>query len=195
MLLNRILTAIQQWIVSVGWYHEGEVKQKPYETIHTHRVEGKGIILLVKRNPDQCPRDVGTIIWLPVRGVGTDTQDCHICVDHLEGMARTKERHTHQVTIAAASHWPDRNGLFDYDTLYAATADLQGQQSRRDLNVRKVLTVLAQPLAYQSAIDVNWELQLGIAMKSAGLSAPKVHGTVVARSLDGGPGVRINLDG
>jgi hypothetical protein len=192
--LNRILTAIEQWINSLVWWREGEVKTKPYTTIESRSVEGAGIVLLVRRNPEQCPRDVGTVIWLPARASNPGAKDCHILIDHLEGMRRVHHHHTHQVTIAVASHWPDGEGFYAYENLYVGTADLQGQQVRRDLNIRKILSVLAHPLIHMPAPLINWDLQMDIAMKSCGLNAPKATGTVIARSLDGGGGVRVKLD-
>lgn len=194
MRMNRILTAIADWINALVWWREGQVRQKPYETLHTHRVEGSGIMLLVKRDPDRCPRDVGSLIWLPARANNPGAKDCHIMIDHLEGMARNRKHHTHQITVAIASHWPDADGLYTYAPLFCATADLQGAQVRRDLNVRKILATLAAPLSTDSPGTINWELQLGIAMKSCGLSAPRATGTVTAIALDGTAIARINLD-
>lgn len=194
MRLNRILTSIAGWVNALVWWREGQVKQKPYETIYTHRVTGAGIMLLVRRDPERCPRDVGTLIWFPARANNPGAKDCHILIDHLEGMARNRQRHTHQITIAIASHWPDADGLYDYHPLFCATADLQGQQMRRDLNVRKILATLASPLATDDPGTINWELQLGIAMKTCGLYAPKPTGTVIARGVDQrGAIARINL--
>ncbi len=195
MKLNRILTAIAEWINSVVWWRKGEVKHKPYETLHTHRVEGAGIILLVRRNPETCPRDVGTIIWFSIRGSQpSQTMDCHICIDHLEGMARSRDRYTHQITISLADHWPDKDGLYNYEPLFSAMADLQGQSVRRDIHTRKILTILARPLAYQSPAEINWDLQLQIAMKSCGLTAPSPTGTVLAHGLSANTIARINLN-
>jgi hypothetical protein len=184
MRFNRILTSIADWINALLWWREGEVHQKPYETLYTHRVEGRGIMLLVARDPTRCPRDVGSLIWLPARAYHPGAKDCHILIDHLDGMARNPHQHTHQITIAIASHWPDRDGLYTYDLLYCATADLQGQQLRRDMNVRKILTTLAHPLGTDEPDAVNWELQLIIAMKSCSLNCPRPRGTIAAVGVD-----------
>ncbi len=192
--VNRILAAIATWINAVVWWHEGKTQEKPYETLYTQRVEGAGIAMLVRRNPDLCPRDVGTLMWMPTRANGP-VVDVHLLIDHLDGMARKPKHHTHQITVALASHWPDEDGLYELEPLFFATADLQGFQPRRDLHVRKVLATLVEPLTFNDPPrSINWKLQLDIAMKLCGLTAPKLSGSVIAYDVATGQPLRIHLD-
>ncbi|MFH7241823.1 MAG: hypothetical protein ACHWZW_03130 [Spirulina sp.] len=84
-------------------------------------------------------------------------------------MANQGNRHTHQITIALASHWPDADGLYSYDVLFVATADLQGLQPRRDLNVKKILYGLAQPLTLRPSQQIDWAREAISAMATCGL--------------------------
>jgi len=191
--LNRILASIAAWINTLVWWHEGEVAVRPYELIQQYRIEGAGILMVVRRNPDLCPRDTGSLIWLPLRSRNTNPPDIHILSDHLEGFARNRHRHTHQITVAIASHWPDEDGLFTYDPIYSATADLQGMQPRRDMHIRRILANLIQPIIHGDIPQtVNWELQLAIAMKDCGLNSPQIHGVIIAHGIDGDRDVRVN---
>jgi hypothetical protein len=190
---NRILAALAEWINALVWWREGKARVKPYILLDQYRIEGAGILHFVKRNPDLCPRDVGTFIWLPLRSSTQTPPDIHICIDHLEGFSRKRKFHTHQITIAAASHWPDEDGLFEYEPIYSATADLQGMQSRRDLHVRRILANLIQPLTHgDNPYRTNWESQLHISMKDCGLDTPKIHGIVTAHGYDRDRDVNVN---
>ncbi|PZU94445.1 MAG: hypothetical protein DCF32_22860 [Leptolyngbya sp.] len=164
MKLNRILVSIAAWLNSLAWWREGQTRIKPYEIIETSFLEERGVLMLVRRDERICPRDVGTIMWMPSRASHPNARDIHICIDSLDGMAR-RRGHTHQVSILSASHWPDKDGMYDYDPLFHTTADLQGQQPRPDLHVKCLLTELADVFRYPSPELINWSLQFDIARK------------------------------
>jgi hypothetical protein len=168
--VNRILAAIATWLNSLVWWRHGEVKHRPYTLIQSHRVENRGILLLVARDREMCPRDVGTIIFVPLRlRPDANPKDLHIFIDHLDGMAGISNGHTHQVTVAAASHWPGPDGLYDLDPLFSVSADLQGLQPRRDLYVRCILHEMADILRHVAPGQLtaqNWQLQFDIARKA-----------------------------
>lgn len=166
--LNRILAAIAAWINSLVWWHEGSSTRQPYELLRSWRFEGRGMALLVRRDPLLCPRDVGTIIFEPLRTDPTYTpSDIHFCIDHLEGFARKPKNHTHQISILQASHWPDAEGLYAYDEIFCCSADLQGQQPRRDLYVQPILFAIVEILQNAAPQEVNWPMQIEIARKAS----------------------------
>jgi hypothetical protein len=167
MKLNRILAAIAEWINAVLWWREGHVQDPPFEEIQRWRVEGRGVFVYCRRNPEKYPRDVGTIMFWPLRSDSLQQpKDIHFCIDHLEGMAKTPQGHTHQVAILAASHFPDEDGNYDYQELFFTTADLQGLQPRRDLHIRCIVYWLADILRHAHPADVRWDIQFDIARKT-----------------------------
>lgn len=125
------------------------------------------MVYQVRRCPELCPRDVGTIYFVPMRTSGRAAgPDLHICIDHIEGMARRPRRHTHQISVLLASHWPDRDGRYCCEELFCTTADLQGTQMRRDLNINCILYQMMLVLKSAPPEDINWPLQVAIALKT-----------------------------
>lgn len=164
--LNRILAAIATWINALLWWREGEVSSPPFTLIRSQRFEGRGMIYYVRRSELLCPRDVGTAYFVPLRLDARALEDLHICIDHLEGMARSPRGHTHQVSVMRASHWPDRDGRYAYTEIYCTTADLQGLQMRRDIHVSCVLAQMVAILKSASPEEVNWPEQVAISIKT-----------------------------
>lgn len=207
MKFDRIFLDLLAWVNQLGWWREQKVKKRPYLRISTHRLSGIGLLHHVKRPDDLCPRDCGTFIFEPFRYDGKPVRDLHICIDHLEGMSvvgrsNSRIRATHRVTVLAADHWMGEDGRYNADELFSVDDDLQGQSSRRDLHIRCILYQFAIGVAaahdrpgfnYLSELDSSKRY----CMKggySPSLGVPHATGVVVARSLDGGPSVRIRLD-
>lgn len=207
MRFDRIFVDMLAWINQLGWYREQKVKKRPYEKLDKWHLTGLGILSRVARPEDLCPRDCGTYIFEPFRYGKNPVRDIHICVDHLEGMAvvgrsNKRIRSTHRITVLAAEHWMGADGRYEADELFSVDDDLQGQSSRRDLHIRCILHQFALGVAAahdRPDFDYLRELDSSkkVCMKSSydpSLGVPHATGVVVARSLDGGPSVRIRLD-
>ncbi|NER80931.1 MAG: hypothetical protein F6K42_15450 [Leptolyngbya sp. SIO1D8] len=160
MRFDRILAGILAYINSLLWWRKAEIPAAPYTRLQEWRFERRGMLYLIQRSQELCPRDVGTFFFVPFRSGQNQQQDIHLCCDHLEGMAGVGNS-THRITIMRASHWPGPDGLYDAEELFQADYDLQGQQTRRDIYVRCILQRVAfqlEPLNAES-IDWGWEIE------------------------------------
>jgi hypothetical protein len=205
MRIDRIFTDLLSWINSIGWWHEQQIKNRPYERLQTWRLAGRGMLHKVVRPPALCPRDCGTYIFEPFRhGKGVVLSDIHLACDHLDGMARPKSaekrrRMTHRITVLRAKHFPDADGRYDVEEVFSHDDDLQGQQQRRDFFVPCILHQLA--LSIDGDRPLDWLRLLDDAKKycmrsnyTHTITLPKdPANVVVAYPLDGGNPVRVHL--
>lgn len=162
---NRILSDILSWINSVIWYNEGANKVPPYIELDRWERKDCGMFRYVKASPNIRPKDVGTIIFYPKRDENSSVRDIHICIDILDNFKQRGTSHTHQISILEASHWPDRDGCYQYEELAVMFADLQGQQANPNVYVPNILRAIAEILHTADPHDVNWPMEVDNARK------------------------------
>ena len=200
--IDRVLTSILEWIGAVIWARKSEPKEPTYTTIQEWRFTGKGILKYIKANPKLRPRDVCSFIFIPFRyGVkDKDLKDVHLMCDFLQDIGGVKQRikPTHRITIAKASHFPKADGHYDFDILWVADYDLQGQQMRRDFHVKCVMQKVANLLRVEWANSIEWEQEIDNAISRCrdGRIAPgkRIQKRILARGLDGTSDKVITID-